>query len=251
MVFNKQNFKQFAQGGMMVYGATRPSMYTGNRYNRSRSYTTVIQRRRQPQARSYSLKKTIRATQPAKHCPINDATATLTHNTLLTLGPSQFISVGSGRDQRIGDAIHTLALKINGIVTSVAGSTASTQFRIITLWSGEEYTSAANFASGLGNSEIFVNSGLAWQPNAITNPKAVTVLDDRTIVLNNSITGVADLESFNYTVPCDTDFDYQTATSVFGKNRNLYVVVVGSIVGGISGTTPAGSATISMDLIFK
>jgi len=235
----------------MMYGS-RPSYRsaTGTRYARSRSYTTVTQKRRRP-ANSSTLKQVIRSTQPAKHCPINDSTATLTHNTLLTLGPTQFISVGSGRDQRIGDGIHLLSMKVSGIVTSVAASTASTQFRIITLWSGEEYTSAANFASGLGNSEIFVNSGLAWQPNAISNPKAVTILDDRNIVLNNSITGVADLESFNYTVPLNTDFDYQTATSVFGKNRNLYIVVVGSIVGGVSGTTPAGSATVSADVIFK
>jgi len=235
----------------MMYRGSGSYQSSGNRYKPSRSSTTVTQKRRKSGGSAYSLKKVIRSTQPAKHCPINDATASLTHNTLLTLGPSQFISVGASRDQRIGDALHLLSLKVSGIVTSVAASTSSTHFRLITLWSGEEYTSGANFGSGLGSSEVFINSGLAWQPNAICNPKAVTILDDRNIVLNNSITGVADLESFTYTVPLNTDFDYQTATSTFGKNRNLYVVIIGSIVGGISGTTPAGSATVSMDVIYK
>lgn len=233
-----------------MYSRPRSGQNAALRYAGSRTKTQVIQKRRKLNTSS-SLKKSILATQPAKHCPLNDITASLTHNTLLTLSPSQFISVGSGRDQRIGDSVHMLALKVNGIVTSVAGSNSACQFRIMTLWSGEEYTSLTYFSSGLGNSEINLTGSHTWQTNAITNPKAVTVLDDRTIVLNNSISGVSDLETFNYTVPLNTNFDYQTATSVFGKNRNLYVVVVGSILGGTTGTTVSGSAVISFDLIFK
>jgi len=144
-----------------------------------------------------------------------------------------------------------LSLKVNGIVQSETVVNRAVQYRIITLWSGEEYTGNAGWASGLGSSEVFVTSGLAWQPNGIVNPKAVTVLDDRTIVLNNSISGIADLESFNYNVPLNTDFDYQTATSLFGKSRNLYVICVGSILGGSSGTTVCGTATVSFDLVYK
>lgn len=190
--------------------------------------------------------------QPAKHCPFSDITVTGTHNTLYTFGPSQTIVRGTANDQRIGDSVHLLALKMSGFVISQFNLAKAVEFRIMTLWSGEEYSCGTSLTSGLSNGEIFVTTTTpGWAPNGIINPKAVTILDDRTITLNNSIAGTADLESFSYTVPLNCDFDYQSSGSVYGKNRNLYVVVMGAIVDGVSGTTTWGLVNLSADLVFK
>jgi len=98
---------------------------------------------------------------------------------------------------------------------------------------------------------MLTSSTPGWAPNGMINPKAITLLDDRTITLNNSITSVADLESFSYNVPLNCDFDYQAGGSVYGKTRNLYVVVMASILDGTTGTTIWGLVNLSADLIFK
>lgn len=238
----------------LAYGAAAYGLGSMTRaQNRTgRSYTKTQTKYRRKSARSYSLKNYIRSTQPAKHCPYSDIFKTGTHNTLYTFGPSQTISRGTNNDQRIGDSVHMLSLKINGFLTSSAATTKGVEFRIMTLWSGEEYACASSLTTGLSNGEIFLTSSTpGWAPNGIVNPKAVTILDDRTITLNNSIASVADVESFAYSVPLNCDFDYQAAGSVYGKSRNLYVVVVGSILDGVTDTTTWGYVNFSADLCFK
>lgn len=219
----------------------------------NRSYTrSFTKTKRKTRPKSFSMKKYIRSTLPAKHCPFSDITVGGTHNTLYSFGPSQTIVRGTGNDQRIGDSAHLLALKINGFVASSAAITKAVEVRIITLWSGEEYACGTSFTAGLTMGEVFLTTATpGWAPNGLVNPKAVTVLDDRVINLNNSITGVADVESINYTVSLNTDFDWQAAGSVYGKSRNLYVVVMGSTLDGVTGTTQWGQINISADLIFK
>jgi len=233
-----------ASGSKIGYG-------TGQKYARSytRSYTNT---KRKANNSSFSLKKYIRSTLPAKHCPFSDITVGGTHNTLYTFGPSQTIVRGTANDQRIGDSVHLLALKVNGFVGSNAAITKAVEVRIITLWSGEEYACGTSLTSGLTMGEVMLTSATpGWAPNGLINPKAVTVLDDRVINLNNSIALVADVESINYSVPLNCDFDYQASGSVYGKNRNLYVVVMGAILDGVTGTTSWGQINLSADLIFK
>jgi len=224
---------------------------TGNRYNRS--YTkTMINRKRKP-ARTFSMKKYIRSTQPAKHNTLSDLQVTGTHNTVYAVSPTQNITQGTTNSQRIGDSVHLLSLKVSGWVCSNATLTKATEFRIITLYSGEEYSCGGSLTTPtFSGSELWVTTATpGWGPNSITNPKAVTILDDRRITLNNSISSVSDLESFNYTVPLNTDFDYQATGSVYGKTRNLYVVVIGAILDGTSGSTAWGVTNVFTDLVFK
>jgi len=47
------------------------------------------------------------------------------------------------------------------------------------------------------------------------------------------------------------DFDYQSTASIYGKHKNLYVCVVGSVVGGTDNVTAAGVMYCAYDLIFK
>jgi len=252
MAVNNRYFRPSAAKAItaLVSGA-RMGGSASTKYNRSytRSYTKT---KRKNASKSFSMKKYIRSTLPAKHCPFSDITVTGTHNTLYSFGPSQTIVRGTGNDQRIGDSAHMLSMKINGFVASNAAITKAVEVRIITLWSGEEYACGTSLTAGLTMGEIFLTSATpSWGPNGLINPKAVTVLDDRVINLNNSINSVADVESINYTVPLNTDFDWQAAGSVYGKTRNLYVVVVGSILDGTIGSTIWGLINLSADLVFK
>lgn len=224
------------------------------RQNRSYSRTyTQTQRKKRP-ATSYSLNRRIMETKPAKHCPFSDVNvASAKHNNIYTWGPSQLIGRGVNDDQRIGDEVYLEAIKLNYFVSTLPASDKAVEVRVLVLYSGEEYNCPVTFIStGLSGSELFVtNPAGGWMPNSLTNPKAVTVLDDRRIILNNSITGVADLESLAYTVQLKTKFPYQAGGSQYGKLRNLYVVVIGSILDGVTGTTQWGQVQVSADLIFR
>jgi len=219
----------------------------------SRSYSKTQTKYRKPYRKSNSLKKYILGTQPAKHCPLNDVSVTGTHNTLYSVSPTQTVQRGTANDQRIGDSVHLLSLKVSGFVSSSAIITKAVEYRIMTLWSGEEYACATSLTTpALTNAEIMVTTTTpSWAPNGVVNPKAVTLLDDRIITLNNSITGVADFESFSFTVPLNCDFDYQSAGSVYGKTRNLYIVVIGATLDGVAATTVWGQTNFNTDLIFK
>lgn len=244
----------YALTGSTLFGSNpnAPKVTQAMSGSRSRSYTKT--KRKNKGARSYTLTRAIRGTQPAKHCPFSDIAITSgLHNNIYTWGPSQAIVRGSANDQRIGDSCFLEALKLNFYGVSNAAIQKAVELRIIVCYSGEEYSNAFTFtSSGLQPSEMFVTSALnGWMPNSLVNPKGITVLDDRTIVFNNSLSGIADMESLSYTVPLQTKFPYQSAGSIHGKNRNLYVVVMGSILDGVTNSTLAYSCNFSGDLIFK
>lgn len=240
-------------GGSTLFGSQGGSKVSGAMSNsRSRTYTTT--KRKPKSAKSYTLTRAIRGTQPAKHLPFADVTISSgLHNNIYTWGPTQALAVGSNNDQRIGDSVYLEALKLNFYGVSNASITKAVELRVIVCYSGEEFTNPFSFiSSGLQAGQLFVTSTTnGWMPNSLVNPKAVTVLDDRTIVYNNSISGVADLESLSYTVSLKTKFPYQSIGSTFGKNRNLYVVVTGAILDGVTNSTLAYSMNVSADLIFK
>lgn len=251
MAVNNRYFRPGSAAKTLTALVSGSRLGVGQRY--ARSYTrTTTKRKRKTRNTSFSMKKYIRSTLPAKHCPFSDITVTGTHNTVYSFGPTQTIVRGTGNDQRIGDSAHLLSIKINGFVASNAAITKAVEVRIITLWSGEEYACGTSLTAGLTMGEIFLTTATpGWAPNGLINPKAVTVLDDRVLNLNNSIALVADVESINYTIPLNTDFDWQAAGSVYGKSRNLYVVVMGSILDGTTGATTWGLINLSADLIFK
>lgn len=189
---------------------------------------------------------------PAKHYT-GETSPTLVHNTVTSMCPTQGIVQGDGNTQRDGDAIQLEALKMKG--TFVTNSTAGAyQYRVLVGWSGEEYTTA-NIATGLvsalGASEIFLPSTQGWVNNAIVNPKAFTLLYDQTFDINSQIAATQDSQAFNLTVPIHQSFAYQASGSVQGKTKNLYVVVIGSVAGGTTGSTASGQVLLSYDLIFK
>lgn len=240
-----------AAAGYAAYGsrATKPT------YRSSRSYTRTTNKRRRRYGTRSSFKTKMLAASPAKHYMTNDNQTGIIgglHNTIYTCNLTAGIVTGSADNQRVGDSLQLLSLKINGLLSSNPASTSSCQWRIIIGWSGEEYNLPNTLGSGLGNTQIFQSgTGTSWQNTAIVNPKAFTVLDDRIFTLNNSITGVADIQELAYTIPCNTAFFYQSAASALGKTRNLYLVVIPCILNGSTGVTACGALALSSDLVFK
>lgn len=252
MVVNQRYFKPgIAGAAKLMYGA-----YSGFKTNTGmkgyRSFTRTKTKYRRRPAKTFSMKKYVLSAAPAKHLPLNDITVVPTHSTIYSLSPTQTIARGVNNDQRIGDSVHLLSLKVSGFFRSQVINSKACHYRMMVLWSGEEYSCPTSWTTpALTTTEIFINNGTAWTPNNIVNPKAVTVLDDREITLNNSITGVADLESFNYSVPLNCDFDYQAAGSVYGKTRNLYVVLTCATIDGVLATDQVGTVSVCFDLVFK
>lgn len=238
--------------GYGAYSAYAARRSTKPVYRSSQSYTRYSKPRNRRGLR-YGFKAKMLSNTPAKHVMTNDNQTNIVggvHNTIYTCNLTAGIVAGTGDNQRVGDAVQLLSLKINALISSNAAVTASCQWRVLIGWSGEELNVPAQLsAAGLTASQIFhAGTGGAWQNTAIVNPKAFTVLDDRVYTLNNSITAVSDIQEIAYTIPCNTSFPYQSAGSVFGKNRNLYLVVIPCILGATGNT---GSIALSSDLIFK
>jgi len=120
-------------------------------------------------------------------------------------------------------------------------------YRVLVLWSGEEYNVTAS-TSGLTYAEIFHPNANTFACNGIVNSKAVTVLHDQMVTINSLLTTTAEAVQLDFKVPLNTRFAYQAAGSTMGKVKNLYVVVIGSIVGGAGSV---GNFFFNTDLIFQ
>lgn len=214
----------------------------------TRSYTTV--KRKRKRAGKTSIRALMLSTLPSKQMTAQ-LSATFTHSTLLTVNLTSMIIQGNSNQTRVGDSIQLLALKINGALFTAAAAGAYT-YRIIIGYSGEEYNNTT-LASGLGISEVYLpNTATNYSSLGIINPRAFTVLHDFKVDINSLIAATVDLASFSKTVSLNNaKFDYQSAGSNLGKVKNLYMLVMGDVAGGILGTTAAGTTIISVDTIFK
>lgn len=247
----------FAAGmGAMNYYSNPSGSRTKQPYimtNGGSQTRTLINKRRKKRGPYKSFKKLVYDTEPAKHYTFDGSTST-THNTIYTCSPTQGIVQGTGATARIGDEVYLCALKLHGLAVAATASNAY-KYRVLVGWTGEEYSTAniANqFVSGLGAAEIFLpNTAATLTVNGIVNSKAITIIHDETIDINSQISTVADWSSFSYTVPLNMVYPYQASGSVFGKNKNLVVIVTSAVAGGTTGTTSTGSFVISADLIFK
>lgn len=201
--------------------------------------------------RRYSFKQKVKSTEPAKHSTVAPSQNPMKADTLYTFSPTQAVTQGTGNTNRLGDSIELQALKVKGFFNT-ASPTGAYTFRIIVGFSGEEYSVASTFGSGLGGTEIFLPSTTTnWVANGIVNPKAFTALYDQTFDINSMIASASENQSYAFTVPINQTFNYQASASTMGKFKNLYIVIVGNVFGGTTGTTDIGAAFMATDLIFK
>lgn len=234
--------------GLMSYNRMYRPSPSGNGYGRT-TVNQLTNARTSFKRKRTSFKAKVLQAEPAKHYSFG-STQAMTHDTIYTLIPTGGITQGTGNTNRIGDTAHLAALKIKGYFQSASASNAYT-FRLLVGWTGEEYALPTVFGIGLSAGEIFLPNTSAWQANGIVNPKTFTVLYDTNIDINSQVALTADLQSFAFSVPINQDFDYQAAGSTFGKSKNLAIVIIGEIAGGVSGATVTGLCSLSYDLIFK
>lgn len=224
---------------------------TDTRYSRpykgvgSQTLTTM---KRQKRKSSHSFKGQMLKNSAAKHYPAFQLT-TIPHNAIYSGNVTAGVVQGTADNQRIGDQIHLAALKIRGSMQTPS-NTGGYTFRIIVGYSGEEYGSAG-FIPQLTAAELFLPTTTSnWTSNGIINPKAFTALYDQTLDLNSLTSDTIEVQSFAFTVQLDKDFPYQASGSPYGKDKNLYVVVIADKGAG-SGLDIATSLAMSWDLIFK
>jgi len=244
------SIKQYAPYGMgaLQYAAQRYTPQQRMRHNTSPMSLVTTKRRKL--SRSNSFHALAVKEMPAKHF-CNSSATNLLHGTYNTVIPTAGIVQGISNTTRIADHVQLCAIKIKGCFQSSA-SAAGYSYRILVGFTGEEYNLPTLLGSGLGSTELMIaNSDANWVANGIINPKAFTVLHDSTYDINSQIAAVADIASFAMTVPLNTKFDYQANGSIYGKTKNLAVVVVGNQIGGVTGTTITGQVILSYDLIFK
>lgn len=254
MVFqNRLTYAKYGAGivGMRYSAGLTPRQRTYG--TRSYTGTQVINKRKQKMATRNSFHQKLLNEIPCFHFSFADnlVNQSMTHNTIYEYSPTQGIVQGSAVNQRFGDEINLVALKINGIYLSPSAA-AYSQLRIIVCYSDKEVSATPSFTSALGSQDIFLPAtGITWGPTSITNPKAVTVLDDRTIVVNGFVSGQSEIQNINYTVPLGTKFPYRQEGGTYGKFKNMYIVVIGACQNGVTGTTAAGTVLLSGDLMFK
>jgi len=244
------SLRQYTPYGMgaLQYAAQRYTTSQRIRHNTGPMSISTTKRRKLSRGNSFhalAVKE-----MPAKHF-CNSSATNLLHGTYNTVIPTAGIVQGTSNTTRIADHIQLCAIKIKGCFQSAA-TAAGFSYRIIVGFTGEEYNLPTVLGSGLGSTELMIaNSDSNWALNGLINPKAFTVLHDSTYDINSQIAAVADISSFAMTVPLNSKFDYQANGSIYGKTKNLAVVVVGTQIGGVIGTTLTGQVILSYDLIFK
>lgn len=242
-----------------LFGAGRGSYSAAGKYINSMLKSsggpnvTTTQVRKRVKSKRKSFAARVRALEAYKHNTINDsvnAAAGITANTIYTNSITTKVTQGDTNADRTGDAIQLVALKIKGVINS-ATTAGAYGYRILVGWSTKQFNVSGS-AAGLGLTDIFLPStGANWTPSAIVNPKAFTVLHDSMVDINSQITATADLAQVDIKVPLSGKFEYVSSGSVYGKTRNLYLIVIPAVIGGTSGTTQCGSYAFNTDLIFQ
>lgn len=224
---------------------TPSNLKTGFGMSQTRTGNKKVKRKPR---RVNTLQKKILAIQPAKHRTVS-TNPTVGQNDILVASPTTAVVQGTAIGDRLGDAIHLEALKLNGIFYSATASNAY-HFRIMVGYSGEEY-SGSTFATGkLSEAELFF-TGSAQYVQSIVNPKAFTVLYDEIFDINSQVTDAKSSVSFNQTIPLKKLFSYQSGGGIFGKDKNLYIVVTGVGADVTPSGTTVGQLVLTYDLIFK
>jgi len=245
--------------GASVAGLTAAG-FSGNRssWMRGRSRTSVAygNKRRGNYYAGSSLTRKIRSMESTKHAYVGNATnlkLTMLDNVIYTWSPSVGVPIGTGEGSREGTEIYMMALRCSIQLQSPAASQNGCTYRIITFFADPNYPLGGAMGAGFGATGLFGDVALAIVTNALTDPKLITVLDDRVVNIDPVITGVKNSEDVSFTVPINRKFIYNTtaAVSQYGKVHNLYQVVIGHQIGGTGGITDVGDIYVSTDLIFK
>ena len=235
----------------LVQGQKRPTSSTY--YTPTTTTMNYARNGKKRYKRGNTLTQAIRNQASPMHLAIGDGvnSVTLTHNTIQTQNMLIFLTPGTTQYQRTGDNVFLEALKINATWEGPSVSSNGATLRMILCYHDDYHATNYINGSGLGLSDLqMTGTGQARTTAMITDPKKVTVVDDRTFTLNQSLAGVSEKCAITYTVPLKKRFTFQPTTQE-GKDRNLYLVVVADISGGSTGSTVCGQLYLNQDLIYK
>jgi len=215
----------------------------------NRVYTSRVARRI-GSSRSFAAR--VRSLSSYHHNNIADSSnnTNMTHNSIYTTSITPKVGQGDSNAARNGDAIQLISLRVKGYISSDSNAGAF-GYRILVGYHTKQFNVLAS-TSGLSATDIFLpSSGASWQPGAIINPKAFTCLYDSSVDINSAIASTVDLAQLDFKVPLSGKFEYISDGSVYGKTRNLYMIVIGGKHGGTAGVTSAGFFSLNTDLIFQ
>lgn len=203
------------------------------------------------QIRKEIAKTSLRQTE-IKNSSLGNNTTSLVHNQIQGFGITQRLSQGTNSEQRIGDEVFLEAFRME-VICGAPTTAGAYSYRILVVYSGEEYASTTFTTSTLTVSEIFLpNIFTGTRVAGVINKKAVQVLYDEEFVINSNITGVADVYTTRaYINLRKHKFQYQAGGSVQGKFKNLYCIVIPNVQGGTLDTTGCGSIVINNSLDFR
>jgi len=233
---NKKNTQQMAP----IARQQRKGTMSKKTYKRKKTSPTTM------------VKKAILKMAQTYHDTVGDNTinSALVSNNFYGYNITAQCTQGTGLDERQGDAIHLIALKMKGSIFTPT-TAGSYKYRVMVFFSGEEYN-PATLGSAVQPSEIWLPStAITFNIHGQVNNKAVTLLYDQVIDLNSTITGVSDVATLDFVIPLNQKFEYNSDNGVYGKTKNLYVAVTSVVGGGVSGTTSTGQILLSSDLLFK
>lgn len=219
----------------------------------SRSYTRYSNKRQKTASKRDSVKAQMLRVIDNHHSTMDDnnyLVTSATQNTIYTANLTSVPVQGTTNKQRIGDKIHIQHVDYSISIATAPAAGAYT-WRIMLLWSGEEYNPAGT-ASGLGFTGLFLpNTGTRNTALGIVNPKAITVLLDQTIDINSIVATIPDVATLKGRIPIHQDFLYDKTGAVYGKTKNLYFVCIPYVVGGTTGATSCGDILPNFDMVFK
>lgn len=229
---------------------------------RLRTMPNYVKKSRKPSSNSYKKKNPMSGGKVKEellrmatryHSTVPDTTGGIfgmTQNTLYALNLTGKIRQGIDNTSRQGDACFLESLTIRGFFNSASASNAYV-FRVMVVWSGSDYANTGMSSSSLTYPEVFLpSSGFTSITNAIVNPKACTVLYDNTVDINSQVANSPDVMSVLTTLKLDQKFQFKADGSVFGKTKNLYLVIGGFGIGQAA-LSPVGTGQFATDIRFK
>lgn len=140
------------------------------------------------------------------------------------------LTQGNADGTRVGDVVDLKNLEFN-LQWYTHPAAAYYRLRVLVFWSGEEYNpGATNFGSAsLSTGQLFIGAATFVTQN-ICNTKSINVLYDQLAEINSAVAGYEDGMTLraNITSGIAGKYTYQESGSVYGKTKNLYMVVIGN-----------------------
>lgn len=240
-------YKRIRLGGVPVTSGTRSGVLLPKKMKKKTTRTykkksvSLTQKMKQIALRQHEI----------KNCN-NGSSANLLHAQQQAINITAAVVQGSNVEQRVGDEITLNALRM--VFDLAAPTTAGAySYRVMVVYHDADYSPTTFSTSSISYSEVFLPGAVSGSNSmGIVNKKAVQVLYDGLVCINSNIAATADHVQFPVTVNLrNIKFPYKATGSLYGKYKNLYVLVVPFVIGGVNDTTGCGTVILNYSLDFR